>query len=210
MKSDVKVLEITKKDLKNLGGDKVSNQFKITIWGTLWRTLILWLLTIITVGIFQNSKLIVNLTLIFMFIAPFAAMIIPTLRSKMQRSESFAKLVEETKKINSLVKAIDINDQLVEAGNMGMSEKERNKAIEALRLAREDLVRALKTERILRENKDIVASNAEFFANNLPNLRALQVNEQATEFGKILSNALQVAVDVQEEMKKLVIESELK
>jgi hypothetical protein len=37
----------------------------------------------------------------------------------------------------------------------------------------------------------------------LSGIRALQVSDKATEFGKILGNALQVALDVQEEMKKI-------
>lgn len=84
-----------------------------------------------------------------------------------------------------------------------MSSDDRNKAIEALKLARQDLVRALKTERILRENQDVIINNSDLFVDNLSGIRALQVTEKATEFGKILSNALQVALDVQEEMQKL-------
>lgn len=63
--------------------------------------------------------------------------------------------------------------------------------------------RALKTERILRENKDIINMRPELFENNLIALRTLQVSEQATESGQLLNEALQVAVGVQEEMKKL-------
>jgi NACalpha-BTF3-like transcription factor len=112
-------------------------------------------------------------------------------------------LIKDVKKFNSIVKAIDVNDQLEEAGNQGMSLNDRSKAIEALKLARQDLVRALKTEKILRENKDVILSNPDLFTNNLSGLRAIEVSEKASEFGKILSNALQVAIDVQEEMKKL-------
>lgn len=79
----------------------------------------------------------------------------------------------------------------------------REKTLEALELTRVDLVRTLKTERILRENKDIINMQPELFENNLIALRALQVNQQATESGQLLNEALQVAVGVQEEMKKL-------
>ncbi len=65
------------------------------------------------------------------------------------------------------------------------------------------MIRALKTERILRENKNFIISNNELFANNLPTLSAMQVSEQASEHGRLLNEALQIALDVQLEMKRL-------
>ena len=84
-----------------------------------------------------------------------------------------------------------------------MSLKERKKVLEALKLTRNDLVRALKTERILRENKNFIVSRAELFINNLATLTAMQVSEQATEHGRLLNEALQIALDVQQEMRSL-------
>jgi len=81
--------------------------------------------------------------------------------------------------------------------------KERERVIEALKLTKADLVRALKTEKILRENKSFILSNTELFVNNLATLTAMQVTEQATEHGRLLNEALQIALDVQHEMKKL-------
>ncbi|MEH2268850.1 MAG: hypothetical protein V7K68_10505, partial [Nostoc sp.] len=81
--------------------------------------------------------------------------------------------------------------------------KEREGVIEALQLTKTDLVRALKTERILRENKSFILGNTELFVNNLATLTAMQVTEQATEHGRLLNEALQIALDVQHEMKRL-------
>ena len=81
--------------------------------------------------------------------------------------------------------------------------KERESVLAALNLTKADLVRALKTERILRENKSFILSNTELFVNNLATLTAMQVNEQATEHGRLLNEALQIALDVQHEMKRL-------
>lgn len=66
-------------------------------------------------------------------------------------------LLNDVERYNSVIKAIDINDQIEEAGNPGVSLKERQKVLEALELTRSDLVRALKTERILRENKNLLS-----------------------------------------------------
>ena len=110
---------------------------------------------------------------------------------------------KDIEKFNAVVKAIDVHDQLEEAGNKGISLSDRNKVIEALKLARADLVGALKTEKILRDNKGIITIQAELFANNLSSLKAIQVNCQANEYSQILNNALHIAVNVQEEMSKL-------
>lgn len=111
-------------------------------------------------------------------------------------------LLEEVSKYNKLAKILEVQNQLEAAGNPGILSN-REKTIEVLELTRADLVRALKTERILRENKDIINMQPELFENNLIALRTLQVSEQATESGHLLNEALQVAVGVQEEMKKL-------
>ncbi|MBD2437556.1 hypothetical protein [Nostoc sp. FACHB-110] len=112
-------------------------------------------------------------------------------------------LLEDVDRYNSIIKAIDINDQIEEAGNPDVAIHQRERVLSALKLTRDDLVRALKTERILRENQNFIVSNAELFANNLATLTAMQVTEKATEHGKLLNEALQIALDVQYEMKKL-------
>jgi hypothetical protein len=104
---------------------------------------------------------------------------------------------------NKLIKAIDINDQLEDAGNTNLGLSDRQKVIEALQFTRNDLIRALKTERILRENKEFIASNPHMFTTNLTTLPHFQVSEQASEYGRILDETLKVAVDIQEELKKL-------
>ncbi|MCP6761106.1 MAG: hypothetical protein NHB32_20705 [Fischerella sp. CENA71] len=116
---------------------------------------------------------------------------------------SFQTLLMDVDKYNSVIKAIDINDQIEAVGNVGVTIKERSKVIEALQLTKADLIRALKTERILRENRNFIISNSELFMNNLAALTAMQVPEQASEHGRLLNEALQIALDVQHEMKRL-------
>jgi hypothetical protein len=118
-------------------------------------------------------------------------------------TSSLEILLHDVDRYNAVIKAIDINDQIEEAGNPGVSIKERERVIEALQLTKTDLVRALKTERILRENKSFILRNTELFDNNLATLTAMQVSEQATEHGRLLNEALQIALDVQYEMKRL-------
>ncbi|MBD2593291.1 hypothetical protein H6G74_02985 [Nostoc spongiaeforme FACHB-130] len=122
---------------------------------------------------------------------------------KENMTSSLHILLNDVDRYNAVIKAIDINDQIEAAGNAEVSIQEREKVIAALQFTRADLVRALKTERILRENKNFIIHNAELFANNLAALATMQVTEKATEHGKLLNEALQIALDVQYEMKKL-------
>ncbi len=61
----------------------------------------------------------------------------------------------------------------------------------------------MKTERILRDNKKLLANNQELFVNNLANLQALQLSSQAGEYAQFLNESLQIALDVQAEIRKL-------
>ncbi|AFY43137.1 hypothetical protein [Nostoc sp. PCC 7107] len=122
---------------------------------------------------------------------------------KENMTNSLEILLEDVDRYNAVIKAIDINDQIEAAGNPDVSIQKREKVIAALQLTRADLVRALKTERILRENQNFIISNTELFANNLATLTTMQVTEKATEHGKLLNEALQIALDVQYEMKRL-------
>ncbi|MEH2068212.1 MAG: hypothetical protein V7K47_08610 [Nostoc sp.] len=122
---------------------------------------------------------------------------------KLNMTNSLKILLNDVNRYNAVIRAIDINDQIEEAGNPEVVIKERESVVAALKLTKADLVRALKTERILRENKNFILSNTELFANNLATLAAMQVHEQATEHGRLLNEALQIALDVQHEMKKL-------
>lgn len=120
-----------------------------------------------------------------------------------RKHRNLVKMFEEIKRYNSVIKAIDINDQIEAVGNPSVGLQDRERVIQAVRLAREDIIRALKTERILRKNANFIRFNFELFDNNLTALTALQVNDQASEHGRMLNEALQIAVDVQEQMKKL-------
>ncbi|GET37695.1 hypothetical protein [Microseira wollei] len=112
-------------------------------------------------------------------------------------------LFEEVDKYNTVIKAIEINDQLVAAGNKSASLTDREKLISTLETTRENLMCALKTERILRENRAFIARNQELLASNLAAVQALQVSYEAREYTKLLNEALEAAQAVQGEMKRL-------
>jgi hypothetical protein len=112
-------------------------------------------------------------------------------------------LLDEVDRYHAVIQSIHINDQLATSGNKTSQIEDREKVISGLQLIREDLVRALKTERILRDNKELLANNQELSINNLSNLQALQVSTEASEYAQLLNQSLQIAIDVQAEIRKL-------
>ena len=68
------------------------------------------------------------------------------------------------------------------------------------------LINGLKTERILREHQDFMGRRYELFLNlenNLSALMALDVTNQATEYGQLLNEALEIGMTVHQEVRKL-------
>lgn len=116
--------------------------------------------------------------------------------------KSLRKILDKVDKYTTILKAIDISDRLKAAGNQGANLRNREKAIAALESVRNSLICALKTERILRENEAFISRHPHLLTTNLL-APELEVSVRATEYGRLLNEALQVAVDVREEMKKL-------
>ncbi len=120
--------------------------------------------------------------------------------------QTLAGLLDEVEKYHEVIKALDIIDRLTAAGNLQANLINRGDAIEALKITRESLVCALKTERILRENQKFIGRRYELFANiesNLAALMALDVSDRATEYGRLLNEALEIGMSVHKEVRKL-------
>ncbi|WP_293337182.1 hypothetical protein [Microcoleus sp. CAWBG58] len=119
---------------------------------------------------------------------------------------TLAGLLEEVEKYHEVIKALDIIDRLTAAGNLQANLINRQDAIEALKITRESLVCALKTEKILRENHKFIGRRYELFANiesNLAALMALDVSDRASEYGRLLNEALEIGMSVHKEVRKL-------
>ncbi|WP_017326794.1 hypothetical protein [Synechococcus sp. PCC 7336] len=125
--------------------------------------------------------------------------LISYVESKRKFRETY-RLLKEVKEFNITIKNIDTRDRLAECGHL-IDLSERDRAIEALQIARNILVRALNTERILRENPYFCPKR---FDIDLTSLNAIQVNEKASHYAQSLSAALSISASVQTEMKKLL------
>ena len=108
-------------------------------------------------------------------------------------------LIDGVNQHNKIIHNLDVLDQLESVGNP-VKLSEREKVLEALKINRQNLVRALETGRILRENPKF---RPEKFNINLSELRALSATEKATEYGRFLDEILQIGVNIQSEIRKL-------
>jgi hypothetical protein len=126
-----------------------------------------------------------------------------SLAQRIKISKTLIQLLDGVDQYHALIIAVDVNDQLAVSGNLDHSLDYRDQVITALQLLREDLVQALKTERLLRDNKKLLASQQELFVNHLTSIQAIKENTQASEYGQIINQSLQIALDVQAQLRKL-------
>lgn len=217
MQPDLLALEISPGELKHLSGIDPTEIFRPSILQNsqerlsfLFQEFILSLaLTPIIVGLLHifiilpliGSSLFT--TLVTLSLVPLLIISIRWFLLQRNSPAALCYLIDEVEHYNAVIQAIHINDQLEATGTTVSSISDRQKVIEALTLTKEDLVRALRAERILRENKSFLVGNPELLATNLRTLQTLQVNDQASEYGRLLNEALQIAAGVQEEMGKL-------
>ncbi|MBE9003742.1 hypothetical protein IQ259_01530 [Fortiea sp. LEGE XX443] len=214
MQPDLIGLEISKGELRRLTGFDPEDVVRPSVmkdsekrFGFLMNEMLVALaLTPILVGFIYAFIILpiigssVKLGIILLILVPLAVVFGRSLWRRFTCPQTLTILLDEVDQYHSVIKAIDIHDQLATSGN---SINDREPVISALQLIREDLVRALKTERILRDNKKLLANNQELFVNNLANLQALQVSTQAGEYAQLLNQSLQIALDVQAEIRKL-------
>jgi len=101
--------------------------------------------------------------------------------------------------VQELVSHVNVIDELAKAGNpVGI--KERGKIIGAFKNMRADLIRALKTEKIFRDNPNF---NPERFSIDFMPFKTLEFDEQAKDCERLVNEAIEIGSRVQEEMKNL-------
>ncbi|BAZ50721.1 hypothetical protein NIES4103_33380 [Nostoc sp. NIES-4103] len=217
MQPDLIGLEISKGELRRLTGFDPDDVFRPSLikdrekrLGFLINEMFLSLaLTPIIVGAIYAFIILptigssIKLGIILLILVPIAVVVARSLWRRFTCPKALTILLDEVDKYHHVIKAIDINDQLAISTNSQNSINEREQIIAALQLIRENLVLALKSERILRDNKQLLANNQELFVNNLASLQALQASSQASEYSQLLNQSLQIALDVQAEIKKL-------
>jgi hypothetical protein len=213
---DLLGLEITKGELKRLTGVKLEDfllpsmmanreQRFAFLMKEVRETLLLVLLigglmyALITLTIGSN----IDLGIVLLIAVAIAVIVGRWLWRRFRYPKSLIILLNEVDKFHTAVQALDNLDQLAVSENSENNFNERQTVITALELVREDLVRALKIERILRDNKKLLPEQEELFVNNLANLQSLRISSSIGEYVQILNQSLQIDLDVQSQIRKL-------
>jgi hypothetical protein len=118
--------------------------------------------------------------------------------------KTLAHLLDEVDKHNEIIAAVDLFDQLATVGQAPVAVLDREEVLKALAATRESLINALLTEKILRKHQRLMARRQELFSQietNLATLQTLQINSQATEYGQLLNEALQIGLSIRRELE---------
>ncbi|MCP6757421.1 MAG: hypothetical protein NHB32_01320 [Fischerella sp. CENA71] len=216
MQPDLLGLEITKGELKRLTGVKPElfllpslmenrkQRFAFLLKEVRETLLLILLITgLIYALITLTNGSQIGLGIILLIVVAIAVVIGRWLWRRFRYPKALIILLNEVDKYHTGVEAVDNLDQQAISENLENNSLERETIIAALHLVREDLVRGLKIERLLRDNKKLLTEQQELFVNNSANLQALQVSSSAGEYAQIFNQVLEIDLDVQSQIRKL-------
>lgn len=112
-------------------------------------------------------------------------------------------LLDEIDRFNEMVAAVEILEELGSTQNSRLNLENRQEVMEALHLTRESLVCGLMTERVMRKHQRFMARRQEMFSSierNLATLQQLQVSDDASDYGRLLNEAIQIGTSVHREL----------
>lgn len=118
---------------------------------------------------------------------------------------TLSRLLDEIDRFNEMVAAVEILEELGSTTTHTLALENRCEVIEALHLTRENLVYGLTTERIMRRHQRFMARRQEMFSSierNLATLHLLQISDEASEYGQLLNEAIQIGNSVREELAR--------
>ncbi len=120
-----------------------------------------------------------------------------------KRLITLSHLLDEIDRFNEMVSAVEILEELGASQNSRLNLENRQEVLEALHLTRESLVCGLMTERVMRKHQRFMARRAEMFSSierNLATLQLLQVSDEASDYGRLLNEAIQIGTSVHREL----------
>lgn len=120
-----------------------------------------------------------------------------------KRLMTLSHLLDEIDRFNETVAAVEILEELGSTQNSRLNLENRQEVLEALHLTRESLVCGLMTERVMRKHQRFMARRAEMFSSierNLATLQLFQVSDEASDYGRLLNEAIQIGTSVHREL----------
>ena len=113
------------------------------------------------------------------------------------------KIFNQIDRYNTIVKALNIYEQLEATEHPQAILENRDTIIQALKLIRNELIKGLKIERILKKHKKFIQQNPQFFDSNFTDLTVLQTEKPTTEEGILLYQAFEIASEIHTHLKQL-------
>jgi hypothetical protein len=223
MSQDFALLQITPRELEKVTGKDVSDGFVGGFLGggpsslqTWWGRLALVAIELVTAGLLFVFSLPIGLSLLrtnsagglrVLIISAVVALVGLVvwniyMRVQLRQLKRLLALLDEVDRFNEMIATLKILGQVGEAAPPSAGPS----LWTALELTRENLVAALVTERLLRENQRLLDRQAAFLSHletNLVTLKTLEMNQQAQGYQQALNEALMINLTVQREMAQL-------
>ncbi len=233
MKDDVATLEITPHELESVCGREVNDLLIGGIVGGALRSSVLSqptkLLSLVVVEVAVAGLLLMgtlpvsfaitrNMNLqqhsgeqFFIGITIAIAIILMIIwnASMILRARSFKtlmRLLDEIDRFNELIRAVDVIDRLDDVKPESGHFENRLEILNALNVTRDSLISGLMTEKILRENRGLLSRRQDLLTHietNLSALSVMEVSDEASDYSRILNEALQIGTIVQREMLRV-------
>jgi hypothetical protein len=212
MSFDPKDLYITREDFQMISGidaDRIhaSRPWRFPYAYTFFVVAVVSLVAAISVVaiISQNfSVLHVVFSSLLSFVTVISLRDVIARRSKFRRVyKSLKSLSLEIKKYNIIVQTFDMKTQLDSIRYNEDFSEDWYQLRDFLEVAHENLIAALKVERILRDNKTILDQNPRLVADYLIGLDSFDIEDKAGEWSYLFDDAMEVAIAVRNEMQTL-------
>ena len=120
------------------------------------------------------------------------------------------RLLDEIDRFNELVRAVDVVDRLDDVNPGDRHFENRIEILSALNMTRDSLISGVMTEKILRENRGLLSRRQDLLTHieaNLSALSVMEVSDEASDYSRILNEALQIGMIVQQEMAQVTSSS---
>lgn len=119
------------------------------------------------------------------------------------------RLLDEVDRYNELVKTIDVMEQIQAITPSPERSHDRSILLTAIELTRDSLVSGLMMERILRENRGLLARQQDLLThleNNWTHLTVLELQDRAQGYADMMQSAIEIGQFVRAEMQQAACE----
>ncbi|AMW29082.1 hypothetical protein [Arthrospira platensis] len=200
---DLEGLEISRGELKHLSGLGINRVYRPATVKKLFHEALKTLLAMglvllsygILIGIFpadQTVLVVIHAIACLGLIVDDALKIITTWRHK-----SLIAIWMQVERYNRIIHAIAFCDQLENAGNPTAKVTDRSQILSALKMIREELVRTLNTEAMIRRNRSLIKQSSHLFPCDVSNLTIPQWQDSTTPDHQMLAEAWDIAMAVE-------------